>query len=172
MLGAGVTMTREGSDVCVRGPKGEERLRVLPFVRVDISPESVSVQKEESHKQGRANTGTMWSLIRNAIEGVTSGFSKILEIEGVGYRAAIEGSTLVISLGYVHPVRFPIPPGIQIAVEKNVLTISGIRKDLVGHVASKIRELKKPEPYKGKGIRYRGEVVRRKVGKKAAAAAA
>ncbi len=172
MFGNSVTITREGSDVIVRGLKGEERLQVLPFVSIILSPESVSVKKEENHTQGRANTGTMWSLIRNAIEGVTTGFSKVLEIEGVGYRATIEGSTLVVSLGYVHPVRFPIPPGIQITVEKNVITISGIRKDLVGHVASKIRELKKPEPYKGKGIRYRGEVVRRKVGKKAATAAA
>ena len=99
-------------------------------------------------------------------------FVKKLEIEGVGYRATLEGETLILALGFVNPIRFPIPKGIAILVEKGVLTITGIDKELVGRVASKIRALKKPEPYKGKGIRYRGEVIRRKVGKKAATAAA
>ncbi len=168
----GVTVSQMDDTLTVKGPKGEERLPLLPFVRVAIAADGIKVEKEGNHTQSRANMGTMWSLTRNAIEGITSGFSKVLEIEGVGYRAAVEGSTLVVSLGYVHPVRFPIPPGIQIAVEKNVVTVSGTSKDLVGRVASQIRALKKPEPYKGKGIRYRGEVVRRKVGKKAATAAA
>src|SRR3989344_9678494 len=112
----------------------------------------------------------MWSLIRNCLEGVSSGFSKILDMEGVGYKAALEGRELVLSLGYANPVRFKITDGVTIEVEKNtIIKISGNDKDLVGLMAANIRALKKPEPYKGKGIRYRGEVICRKVGKKAGA---
>ena len=101
------------------------------------------------------------------IVGVTGGFEKILEFEGIGYRVALEGTTLVMQLGFSHPIRFEAPKGIGFAVVKNTITISGIDKELVGEVAAQIRALKKPEPYKGKGIRYRGEVIRRKAGKKA-----
>ena len=116
------------------------------------------------------NVGTMWSLARNAAQGVLSEFSKVLEIEGIGYRASIEGDTLVLSLGYAQPVRFKIPKDVSVRVEKNVITISGVDKQLVGETAATIRQLKKPEPYKGKGIRYRGEIIRRKAGKKATTA--
>ncbi|MDP2598392.1 MAG: 50S ribosomal protein L6, partial [Candidatus Liptonbacteria bacterium] len=117
----------------------------------------------------KALLGTAWSLVSNAIRGVAEGFSKILEVEGVGYRVALEGKELVLFLGYAQPVRMKIPEGVTIVIEKNTLTVSGINKDLVGLVAANIRAHKKPEPYKGKGFHYKGEVIKRKVGKKAGA---
>ena len=114
----------------------------------------------------------MWSLLNNAVLGVTGGFSKKLEINGVGYRAEISGSHLVLNLGFSHPIRFPVPEGISISVDKNIITVSGIDKDLVGLTAAKIRSFRKPEPYKGKGIKYSDEIIIRKAGKKVGAAAA
>lgn len=169
---AGVVVAKEEGALIVRGAKGERRLTILPLIEVGVGAEAITVALLGSSKQSRANSGTMWSLIVNAIEGVTKGFSKKLEIEGVGYRANMEGSTLILSLGYVEPVRFPLPEGVTVTTEKGGITISGIDKELVGRVAARIRALKKPEPYKGKGIRYEGEVVRRKVGKKAVASSA
>jgi large subunit ribosomal protein L6 len=156
--------------IVVKGPKGELEVAVPAGIEVKVEGENINVKPLSHSKQNRANVGTIWALLRNALEGVTAGFSKVLEIEGVGYRAAVEGGDLVLSLGYVNPVRFRVPPGIKVSVEKNVITVSGVSKELVGLVAAQIRSFKKPEPYKGKGIRYRGEVIRRKVGKKAAAA--
>ena len=167
---SGVTLVATPPHIEVKGPKGALSLNVLPHIKIAVGTDKVDVAMSDDSAQARANSGTMWSLIRNAVEGVTAGFSKTLEIEGVGYRAAMEGSTLVLSLGYVEPVRFPVPQGIAISAQKNTITITGINKELVGRVASQIRGLKKPEPYKGKGIRYQGEVVKRKVGKKAVAA--
>ena len=117
------------------------------------------------------NWGTLWSHMTNAVIGVTSGFSKTLEIEGVGYKVSLEGNVLVLKVGFSHLVRFPIQPGISVVVEKNKITISGIDKQAVGHVAASIRKIKKPEPYLGKGIRYENEIIRKKAGKKAGAAA-
>ncbi len=168
----GVTVTRSGGAVVVTGQKGELRVPLLPFTDLAVESAGVMVRATEEKKQARANQGTLWSLTKNAIEGVHQGFSKVLEIEGVGYRAQMDGTTLALSLGYVNPVRVPIPADIAISVEKNVITVSGADKELVGRIASQIRALKKPEPYKGKGIHYRGEVIRRKVGKKAATVAA
>ena len=165
-VAAGVTVSQGNGALLVKGPKGEIRVPILPYIEV-AGDSSLMVSAKEENTQARANQGTMWSLIKNAMEGVMGGFVKILEIEGVGYRATLESDTLILALGYVNPVRFPIPEGIKIVVEKNTLTISGIDKELVGRVAAEIRALKKPEPYKGKGIHYRGEVIRRKVGKKA-----
>jgi large subunit ribosomal protein L6 len=120
-----------------------------------------------------AMLGTTWALVKNAIEGVTRGFAKKLEIEGVGYRAAVEGKDLVLYLGYAQPVHVPMPSDVAVTVEKNTaILFSGINKESVGQIAAKIRALKKPEPYKGKGIHYEGEVIRRKVGKKAGTATA
>jgi|SRR3989344_7529627 len=167
----GVTMMQDGVFLIFKGPKGEKRLKMNPGVRVKIEPENVWVESS-GEEGGRAHAGTMWSLIRNSLEGVSTGFSKILDMEGVGYKAALEGKELVFSLGYAKPVRFKIADGITVEVEKNtILKISGNDKDLVGLMAANMRALKKPEPYKGKGIRYRGEVIRRKVGKKAGATA-
>ncbi len=167
-----VTVEEKSGMLLVKGPKGELRVRILPFLSLGIEDGSVGVSAVNQIRQSRANAGTMWSLIKNAAEGVATGFSKTLEIEGIGYRASVEGNTLILLLGYVQPVRVEIPEGITLKTEKNMIHISGIDKRLVGETAARIRQLKKPEPYKGKGIRYQGEVVRRKAGKKAAAAAA
>lgn len=153
----GVTVTVTDSVLVFKGPKGEEKVLRPMQVTAKVEGENLWI-----------DAGTTWALARNAVRGVTEGFVKVLEIEGVGYRAALEGKELVLYLGYALPVRMKIPAGITVTVEKNVLTISGISKDAVGRAAAEIRALKKPEPYKGKGIHYKGEVIRRKVGKKAA----
>ena len=168
----GITASRNDGYVVLKGPKGERELSLLPFVEVTVGTNEISVKSTEDHKQARTNTGTMWSLIKNAVQGLAVEFSKVLEIEGVGYRASLEGDTLILALGYVNPVRFKIPDSVKISVEKNAITILGKDKELVGKTASQIRGLKPPEPYKGKGIHYRGEAIRRKVGKKAATATA
>lgn len=162
-----VTLTKKDSQLIFKGQKGEKILSILPFTEIKIENQSVKVSTSNLSKQGRANSGTMWSLMRNAIQGLVGGFSKKLEIEGVGYRAALEGETLVLSLGYVNPVRLHIPQGLEVAVEKNAIKISGIDKELVGRFAAEVRAKKKPEPYKGKGIRYEGEIIKIKAGKKA-----
>jgi len=167
IIPSGVTASLDGSVLIFKGSKGDLKVNVPYGISVAINGSEISVSTDKTTKQNRANVGTVWSLARNSILGVTEGYRKILEIEGVGYKAALEGQVLVISLGYVHPVKFPIPQGITITVEKNAIFISGNDKEKVGQVAAEIRKLKKPEPYKGKGIRYRGEVVRRKAGKKA-----
>lgn len=158
---SGVTIAQNGSVLNVKGAKGELRVKFASGVKAELKGTELWV-----------DAGTEWALARNAIEGVTKGFERILEIEGVGYRAVIEDKEIVLFLGYAKPVRMAIPQGVAIAVEKNMIKIAGIDKDLVGRVAAEIRALKKPEPYKGKGIRYQGEVIRRKVGKKAGATAA
>lgn len=165
---SGVAVSVEGENVLIKGSKGDQGVLILPWTLVEISEGGVTVKSTDLNRQARANIGTMWSLIKGAIEGAHNGYTKTLEIEGVGYRAQVEGNSLSLSLGYVNPVKFPIPSGISISTEKNAIIINGINKDLVGRTASEIRSLKKPEPYKGKGIRYRGEVIVRKVGKKAA----
>lgn len=168
---AGASVTETGDVLVFKGPKGEEKVRVPAGVTVRVTGEDILVapiNKEE----GTPAAGTLWSLAKNALEGVTVGFLKVLEIEGVGYRATLEGKDLVLHLGYAQPVHMAIPAGITIAVEKNTVKISGIEKEVVGRVAAEIRALKKPEPYKGKGIHYRGEVIQRKVGKKAGTATA
>lgn len=170
MIPDGVTLEVSSGELRAKGPKGERVLPVLPHTSVVVTGKEAMVTSDEKHLQARANLGTMWSLTNAAVSGVTNGFMKKLEIEGVGYRAALEGKTLVLSLGYVNPVRYDIPEGITILVEKSLMTVSGVNKELVGLVASQIRGYKKPEPYKGKGIRYQGEFIIRKVGKKAATA--
>lgn len=156
----------EGSRVSVKGAKGELALFAHPAVSVVLEDRVFSIAKtsEDSH---RAFLGLTKALIVNMVEGVSKGFSKRLEIEGVGYRVALSGTKLVMQLGFSHPVEFDAPTGIAFAVEKNAIIVSGIDKALVGQTAANIRALKKPEPYKGKGIRYAGEVVRRKEGKRA-----
>ena len=125
---------------------------------------------EKDTKQGKANWGTIFALIKNGIKGVSEGFAKNLELEGIGFKASIEGTNLLLNVGFTHPVKFTPPAGIKVVVEKGVIKISGVDKSLVGEVAAKIRKIYPPEPYKGKGIRYQGEVVRRKAGKKVAGA--
>lgn len=165
-----ITVTEQGGFLAVKGPKGEEKVKLSPLIKLQTGAGEIKVEMIKDVKQARADAGTAWSLIQNAVQGVTEGFTKVMEIEGVGFRAAVEGKDLVLSLGYAHPVRFPIPSTTSIVVEKNVITVSGTNKDQVGRTAAQIRALKKPEPYKGKGIHYKGEVIRRKAGKKAATA--
>ena len=143
-------------------------LKILPHIKTGIKDKFIFFSPENNSKQARANWGTIRSLAYNAIVGLTGGFSKVLEIEGIGYRANMEGDTLVLNLGLSHLVKLTPQEGIKISVEKNVIKISGIDKALVGQIAAKIRAFKKPEPYKGKGIRYQGEIIRRKAGKKVA----
>ncbi len=167
----GVTVKESDGVFSVHGPKGELTVRSLPQTNVAIDAQNVSVKPADGEQEASRNTGTLWSLLTNAVEGVTNGFSKVLEIEGVGYKGAMEGKTLVLSLGFVNPVKVVPPEGVTIAIEKNTITVSGASKEAVGQTAAFIRAQKKPEPYKGKGIHYKGEVIRRKVGKKAGATA-
>ncbi len=172
LIPEGVTVTQTNGELLIKGPKGEKLIKVLDKTEIVVTEKELTIKSLASFKQARSNWGTMASLIKNAIEGTTKGFIKILEIEGVGFRAALDGKTLVLSLGFVNPVRFEAPQGISIELEKNTVKISGVDKEVVGQAAAQIRSFKKPEPYKGKGIRYRGEVIKIKVGKKAAGASA
>jgi large subunit ribosomal protein L6 len=168
---SGVTVAQAAGIIIFKGPKGEDKVKLPHGVNVAVKGEDILVESTDKER-GTADAGTVWALIKNAIEGVTAGFVKVLEIEGVGYRAVMEGKDLMLHLGYALPVRVKVPAGAAIAIEKNILKISGIEKELVGRFAAEIRALKKPEPYKGKGIHYQGEVIRRKVGKKAGATSA
>ncbi len=169
IIASGASVAVNDEVITVKGPKGELKLPIPFGVVVSVDGDQVWVKGNE-HAKGTALQGTIWALTKNAVEGVTKGFEKTLEIEGVGYRMVLEGKELVLNLGYALPVRFPIPPEVVATVEKNSVKIAGINKEIVGQVAAEIRALKKPEPYKGKGIHYAGEVIRRKVGKKAGAA--
>ena len=169
IITGGVTLIQNGDVLTIKGPKGE--LTVALPVGVEVKTEGTNFWVSTTPEtKTTALQGTVWALAKNAVEGVTVGFTKILEIEGVGYRAVLEGKELVLFLGYALPVRVPVPENVAIAVDKNIITVTGIDKDAVGQAAAEIRALKKPEPYKGKGIHYRGEVIRRKVGKKAGTA--
>ncbi len=162
----GVTATFEVGFVSAKGPKGELR-EPLPKEASVVQADgvlTVTVSKPDS-SQGRALWGLSRQLVSNVIQGVSQGYQKQLEINGIGFKAQLEGGDLVMSLGFSHPVRFLVPKGTTITVEKNVITVAGISKQQVGQVAAEIRHLKPPEPYKGKGIRYVGEVIRRKAGK-------
>jgi large subunit ribosomal protein L6 len=169
LIPEGVEVKIEGNIVRIKGLKGELSREIRPEIKVEIKEDKIFVQpfSEKSWtKQTKAFWGLTRALIFNMVEGVTAGFEKKLEIQGIGFRAAVEEEELVLNVGFSHPVKIKIPQGIKISVEKNIITISGIDKELVGQIAAKIRKVKPPEPYKGKGIRYVGEQVRRKVGKK------
>jgi len=171
---AGVDVKVAGLNVSVKGPKGTLSLRV-PDARVGLEREGeqLHVRRNGNDKKLRAFHGLVNRLITNMIAGVTQGFTKTLEIRGVGYRAAMEGQNLVLQLGHSHPITYRPPEGIQLAVDKNqtLVTVTGVDKQLVGQVAANIRSFRPPEPYKGKGVRYVGEYVRQLEGKKAAAKA-
>lgn len=166
----GVTVTVSGSSVSVKGPKGELKRELHPDVVAEVKEGELLISPKRETKRTSALWGLFRSLVANMVEGVTSGFEKKLEFEGIGFKASVEGSALVFQLGFSHPIRFEAPEGIKFAVEKNTITVSGIDKELVGEITARVRGLKPPEPYKGKGIRYKGEVIRRKAGKKAVAA--
>lgn len=158
----------EGNLVSVKGPLGEVKRQFPHEIKVEVGEGSVSVLPARESISNMALWGTYASHMKNMLQGVTKGYAKKLLIEGVGYKWDVSGDTMNLSLGYSHPVKVKIPQGLKAAVEKGVLSIAGIDKEKVGQFASHIRSLKKPEPYKGKGIRYEGEVVRRKQGKKTA----
>jgi len=164
----GVEVKVEGNKVIGKGPKGELSQRILPEMKVELREEKIFVLPQMETKKTKALWGLTRALIANLISGVTEGYEKKLEIEGLGYRASIEGEDLILQVGFTHPVKIKTPEGIKFSLEKNIITVAGIDKELVGQIAAKIRKVRKPEPYKGKGIRYQGEVIRRKAGKKAA----
>lgn len=165
----GATFTSKEGVYSVKGPKGELEILRLAGVEVTVTDDGVASVglSGEASLQNKANLGTQWALVRNAAIGVTEGFTKNLEIQGVGYRANMEGNLLNLSLGFSHPIKFEAPAGVTVSVEKNIITVAGPNKEDVGQAAALIRKYRKPEPYKGKGIRYQGEVVRMKAGKKA-----
>jgi large subunit ribosomal protein L6 len=167
---SGVTVTVSGNVVRAKGAKGELTLPLPARVRAAVAEGAVTVQRDGDSKPAREQHGTVRSKIHNMLLGVTQGYQKVLEIEGVGYRAHVQGATLSIALGGIKPAVYTIPAGLQISVENNTkITIRGCDKELVGEAASEIRKFYPPEPYKGKGIRYEGEHIRRKAGKTAAA---
>jgi len=166
-LPAGVTANFEAGEFSVKGPLGALDRRFRDDVKITLAPEGVIVTPAHGSIFANVLSGTYASHIRNMIEGVTKGFKKKLLIEGVGYRYAVNGDKVKLDLGFSHPIEILIPTGLKVAVEKSQMTINGIDKELVGEFSAKIRSLKKNEPYKGKGIRYHDEVVRRKQGKKA-----
>ncbi len=162
----GVSVTINGQEVNVKGPKGELRNIFHRRILFNIVGNEVSVDvKKREEKKSRELWGLSRVLLRNMVEGVVNGYAKKLEINGVGYRAVVSGKKLVLTVGFSHPVEVVMPEGIEVKVEKNIITISGIDKQKVGQIAAQIRDIKKPEPYKGKGIRYIDEIVRRKAGK-------
>lgn len=168
----GVTVTIENNKAVVKGKLATLTVPMLMYVKAEMVDKTIQLSATSDTKQARSNWGTMGAHLRNAIEGVTNGFKKQLDIQGIGYKAAMEGANLSLNLGFSHPIKYKTPEGIKISVEKNVVNISGSDRYMVGQVAAKIRQFKKPEPYQGKGIRYVGEQVRRKAGKKVAGATA
>ncbi|MCX5825784.1 MAG: 50S ribosomal protein L6 [Deltaproteobacteria bacterium] len=163
---AGVKVSRDHSVIRVEGPKGKLSLEVPGGVDVILGDRVVEVTRPSDGRIERSLHGLIRTLVANMVKGVSIGFEKSLEISGVGYRAEVGGSTLKLVIGFSAPVEYPIPEGVHIKVDKLVnILVSGIDKQLVGRVAAEIRSLKKPEPYKGKGIKYLGEKIRRKVGK-------
>ncbi len=162
----GVTVTIQGHDVSVKGPKGELKRTFHPEMSIAQSGDQVTVTRPSDEPKHKALHGLTRTLVNNMVEGVAKGFVRVLEIQGVGYKAESKGNGLHLALGFSHPVVYPTPAGIKFTVDNNtIVKIEGADKELVGQVASEIRSLRKPEPYKGKGVRYQGEAVRRKAGK-------
>lgn len=164
----GVEVKIEGKRVVVKGPKGELSREVRPEIELELKEGNIIVSPGVETKRTNAFWGLTRALISNMVEGVSKGYEKKLEIRGLGYKANMEGDDLVLKVGFSHPVKMEAPDDVKISVENNIITISGIDKERVGLIAAKIRKIKRPEPYKGKGIRYLGEEVRRKPGKKVA----
>jgi len=156
------------NEVVVKGPLGELKKNFLPDISVLVEDNKISFSKNRNDLLSGALWGTYASHVNNMVAGVNKPFEKKLQIEGIGFKSEVTGDSLSMSLGFSHPVKVKIPTGLKVSAEKNLITISGINKELVGQFAAKIRSIKKPEPYKGKGIRYIDEVVKRKQGKKSA----
>jgi large subunit ribosomal protein L6 len=166
VIPSGVKIEVSGPEVTVTGPKGSLKQSIVPGIKIQVHENELTVVTENESRKIRSFQGLTRSLLANMIQGVSEGNKKVLEISGLGYKAELDGSTIVLNLGYSHAVRFALPEGITASIEKNtIVTLSGIDKQKVGQVAANIREVRKPEPYKGKGIRYAGEKIRRKAGK-------
>jgi large subunit ribosomal protein L6 len=162
----GVEVKQTGSTMEVKGPKGMLAQAIPSGIALQIDGGVITVKRQDDTKHVRSLHGLIRTLIANMVTGVTEGFSKRLEIAGIGYRANLQGRNLQLSLGYSHPINYAVPDGIEVAVDKQTaITVTGVDKQKVGQVAAEIRSFRKPEPYKGKGIRYVGEQVRRKAGK-------
>jgi large subunit ribosomal protein L6 len=162
----GVNLDLQGSTVAVKGPKGELRRTLHPEMKVGLKDGAFTVERPSDDKRHKALHGLTRTLVQNMVEGVSKGFSKTLEIQGVGYKAGAKPYGVNLIVGYSHPVKYEAPKGIKISVENNtVVKIEGADKEVVGQVAAELRSVRPPEPYKGKGIRYQGEQVRRKAGK-------
>jgi large subunit ribosomal protein L6 len=162
----GVTLQLDGNDVAVKGPRGELRRRLHPDMQIALDKDQFTVARPSEEKRHKALHGLTRTLVQNMVEGVSKGFTKTLEIQGVGYKAEAKPYGVNLVVGYSHPVKYEAPKGIKISVDNNVVVkIEGADKELVGQVAAELRSVRPPEPYKGKGIRYQGEHVRRKAGK-------
>jgi len=165
-LPQGVKVDLKDGIVLVEGPKGSLSRPLLEGIQLDMAEGSLQVKRANDTKRVRSYHGLMRTLVANMVDGVSKGFEKKLEIVGIGYRSEMQGNSIVLYLGYSHPINFPLPSGISADIEKQtVVTIKGIDKELVGQVSAKIRDLRRPDPYKGKGVKYAGEVLRKKAGK-------
>ena len=151
--------------ICIKGPKGELKREITPYIKVRQEGNTIKVLRDNNSKQAKALHGLSRQLIANMVKGVTEGFKKVLVIEGLGYKAELKDKKIVLSLGFSHPLEYEPPEGINLGVEGKKIIVEGINKELVGQVAAVIRQFKPPEPYKGKGISYENEQVRRKAGK-------
>jgi large subunit ribosomal protein L6 len=169
---AGTDVSVVDSEIVVKGKGGTLKRALHPLIQLKVENGTVTVSPKTDNRMARALWGTYAAHVKNMVSGVNTPFIKKLQIEGIGYKAELQGKNLKLMLGFSHPVIVAVPDGVSALVEKNVVTVSGADKDAVGQFAASVRSLKKPEPYKGKGIRYEGEVVREKQGKKAAGAAA
>jgi large subunit ribosomal protein L6 len=164
-LPKGVTVSNKNGTVAVKGPKGE-LAKVLPLgISFKITGDKLQVERADDSRENRAKHGLMRAHLANMVKGVTDGWTRELEINGVGYRAEVGGDTLTMALGYSHPVVFKLPKGVGAKVDKNRIILTGADRDLLGQTAAKVRELRPPEPYKGKGVKYVEEVIKKKVGK-------
>jgi len=167
-LPKGVEVQVAGGELKVKGPKGQLTQQIVDGISFEVDEGRVQVNRSGDSKQFRANHGLMRALLNNMVTGVSAGFTKNLEIIGVGYKAEIKGNKAVFSLGFSHPIEFPFPEGVKVTVDKNTkVSVSGISKEAVGQAASEIRGFRPPDAYKGKGVRYEGEYVRIKAGKTA-----
>ncbi|MCR4667573.1 MAG: 50S ribosomal protein L6 [Desulfovibrio sp.] len=161
----GVEITIGTDDIKVKGPNGELHTPVCPLLDYELKDGTLTLTRKEDNRQSRSQHGLRRTLLSNAVKGVTEGFSKALEVIGVGYRVAVKGNMIELFVGFSHPVLVDLPDGIKAKVEGQILTLSGADKNQVGEMAARIRRIRKPEPYKGKGIKYVNETIRRKVGK-------
>lgn len=167
-LPANVEATISGNKVTIKGPKGTLEQILHPHVAVAKEDNGLKISvKDPELKSDKALWGLFGSLLKNMVEGVVKGYEKKLEMNGIGFKAEVKGKNLILDVGFSHPINFSLPAGIEVIVEKNTITIKGFDKQLVGSIAAQIREIKKPEPYLGKGIKYSDEIIRRKAGKTA-----